>query len=180
MPGRKRQIGTRWVVNIDNTLYPVSVRPNETGFYIRHEKARISVFSNWVIGNRLFRGVVNDKTVSVKIDFVTGGFILTHAGSSIMATIRSPRVAELEKFMPPKTRSASSGNIIASPLAGLITTIKVAVGDLIQNGQELCVIEAMKMENIIWADFNGKIKNIAIQEGDQVNCGQNMFEFEVE
>lgn len=175
--GRARQIGTRWVVNIDGTLYPVYVQPHAEGYNIRHERERISIRSNWILGNRLFRGTVGGKTVSVKIDSCAGGYYLTHAGRTVKIAVRSPRIAELEQFMPVRS-GATRQTCLEAPISGMIAAIKATPGETVKAGQELLIIEAMKMENTIYAEHDCKIGTIHCKQGDSVNSGQVLIEFD--
>jgi biotin carboxyl carrier protein len=67
---------------------------------------------------------------------------------------------------------------IASPLAGSISSVLVNVGDMVEKGDVILIISAMKMENKITAKSSGKIKYINCNEGDQVNKGAILIEFE--
>jgi propionyl-CoA carboxylase alpha chain len=177
LPGLKRQIGTRWVVHIDGTLYPVFIKPSSHGYKIRYERERLAVSSNWMLGSRLFKGTVNDKPVSVKIENFASGYYLTHAGRTVKVMVRTPRVAELEQFMPIKTGGEQQHQLTA-PLSGLLTNIKVTVGEEVKPGQEICIIEAMKMENIIYSEQNAKVSSINVQPGENVSAGQVIIEFD--
>lgn len=179
LAGRPRQIGTRWVVTIDDETYPVYVQPRAdgNGYAIRYERERIYIRSNWVLGSRLFRGTVNDKNISVQTDSFAGGYYLTHAGRTVKATIRSPRIAELEQFMITKNITSQT-MCLEAPISGMISAIKVEPGDIIKAGQELLIIEAMKMENTIYADHECTIASIHIKQGDSVSAGQMLIEFE--
>lgn len=178
IPGRERQIGTRWVVSVDNDHYPVYARITREGFAITLEKDdKIITKSNWIIGSKLFKAVVDDKNVSVKIEHFAGGYLLTYAGRTVRAKVRSPRVAELEKFMPEKDSSQGQRELKA-PISGLVVAIKVEKGEEVKPGQDLVIIEAMKMENTIKAISAAKVAEISIQKGDAVASGQLMIEFE--
>ncbi|AIL65835.1 Acetyl-/propionyl-coenzyme A carboxylase alpha chain [Rickettsiales bacterium Ac37b] len=170
------RIGTRWVVNIDGNLYPVVIKPTSKGYNIRYERERLSVRSSWMPGNRLFRGIVNDKTVSIKINDDEQGCYLTHAGRTVKISVRLPRIAELERFMPVKSNIKHSNNLIA-PLAGKVVAIKVAEGEEVKAGQELVLLEAMKMENSIHTEHKAIIKKIYAEIGENVSSGQVLIEF---
>lgn len=170
------RIGTRWVVNIDGNLYPVVIKPTATGYNLRYERERLSVRSSWMPGNRLFRGIVNDKTVSVKINDDEYGCYLTHAGRTVKISVRLPRIAELERFMPIKSNIKHSNHLLA-PLAGKVVAIKVAEGEEVKPGQELVLLEAMKMENSIHAEHKATIGKIYTKVGENVSSGQVLIEF---
>lgn len=176
--GRDRQISTRWVVGIDDKLYPIFIKPVEQGYHVRFERTRIFVRSNWLLGSNLFHGIVNDKTISVKISSNDGGYNLTHAGVSVLAKVRLPRVAELEQYMQVKSLDSITDSIIVAPISGKIVAVKVAPGDEVKPGQELMLIEAMKMENVICATKKAKVTKLHVQVNDLVNVNQDIIELE--
>ena len=179
-PDQVRRVGTRWVVNIDGDQYPVIIKPVFTefskGYNIRFESTRIQVRANWTIGNNIFRGNVNGRSIRVGINITREGYYLTHLARKVKVFVRSPRVAELEQFMPEKNHEEQQTNLTAS-LSGVITAVHVAVGDQVKAGQKLMAIEAMKMENIITAAADAVIEKIHISAGDQVATGQELIDF---
>jgi propionyl-CoA carboxylase alpha chain len=177
MPERNVQIGTRWVISIDEQMYPIFIKPIEQGFSIRFEKKRLYVVSNWVLGSNLFKGIVNNKSISVKIDRFEGGYILNHAGVTSKVRVRSPRVAELEKFMPTTTEDISKYEI-TSPIAGKVMQVNIAVGDIVKPGQEVVIIEAMKMENSVTVDTNAIVKQVFVKTGESVLANQVIIELD--
>jgi biotin carboxyl carrier protein len=73
---------------------------------------------------------------------------------------------------------AASGNAVTAPIPGVITEVKVTAGDSVTYGQELCVLEAMKMKNSIRANHDGTIAKVLIATGDQVQQGRVLMEFQ--
>jgi len=176
-PGRERAIGARWVVNVEGEDYNIYVRPDQDhGYFITHNRRLIAVKTQWKLGRRLFQATVNGKPVSVQIKHLEEGYILTYGGSDVVVRVRSPRVAELAQFMP-KPKDKNKHDRLLAPIAGLIKTIKVKEGDEIKAGQELLVLEAMKMENVIYADHETTITKIAIVEKDTVAVDQLLIQF---
>ncbi len=170
------RIGTRWIVYIDDAAYPVFIKPVDSGFNIRNGQSKIYVRSNWLIGNKLFTGEVNDKKVNVKIDHISTGYSLIHAGIKVKVFVRSPRMAELESIIP-KIHYKECKRELTAPLSGAIVGIEVAENDTIVEGQTLVVLSAMKMENIIVAEQSGVITKIYVKQGDHVSTGQLLIEF---
>lgn len=68
----------------------------------------------------------------------------------------------------PKTAATGAGKAVTSPLPGVIIAVKVNVGDTVKAGQEVAVLEAMKMENSIEADHDGTVTAIHVSKGDSV------------
>ncbi|MCZ6886459.1 MAG: acetyl/propionyl/methylcrotonyl-CoA carboxylase subunit alpha [Rickettsia endosymbiont of Ixodes persulcatus] len=170
------KIGTRWVVTIDDKLFPVLITPVENGYNIRHESDRIYIRSNWNLGNELFTAIINGKKTNVKIENIRTGYLLSHAGISVKAFVRSPRISELEALMVSKVVVEESTELQA-PLSGQIASIKVTEGQQVIAGQEIMVLTAMKMENLILAEREGKIAKIYVNEKDNVVRGQILLEF---
>lgn len=71
-----------------------------------------------------------------------------------------------------------TGNVISSPMPGRIFKMNVKVGDMVVKGQEILVLEAMKMENSIMSDYAGKVKQVFVAEGDSVAVDTMMMEIE--
>jgi methylmalonyl-CoA carboxyltransferase small subunit len=67
---------------------------------------------------------------------------------------------------------------VISPIAGTVMEVKCRAGDEVKNGQELLVIEAMKMETAISAPRDGKVKSVPVAAGDSVRENQLLVEFE--
>ena len=178
---REKQISDRWVVMIDDQPYLVNLL-EKSGEYIKVEcdKKEIELKSSWNNGEKLFRGLVNEKSIGVKIreNNRTGSYLLQYSGSDVFVSVMSPRNAELSKFMPKIQKNAKPVNL-TSPITGKIIRFKVQEGEEVKAGQELVVIEAMKMENSIRTDHNVVIKKIKFMEGEPVGIGQVVMEFEV-
>ncbi len=176
-PGRERAIGARWVVNVDGVDYTVYARPDQdVGYFITQNRKLISVKSAWRLGNRLFQGTINGEPASVQIKHLQEGYLLSYSGADVAVRVRTPRVAELAQFMPPP-RDKNRKDQLKAPIAGLVVNLKVSEGDLVKQGQELIVIEAMKMENVIYADHETTIKKINVSAKESVQVDQVLIEF---
>ncbi|MBO5107301.1 MAG: acetyl-CoA carboxylase biotin carboxyl carrier protein subunit [Bacteroidales bacterium] len=68
----------------------------------------------------------------------------------------------------PKPAASGAGKAVTSPLPGVIIAVKVNVGDSVKAGQEVAVLEAMKMENSIEAEHDGTVTAIHVAKGDSV------------
>jgi len=177
VPGRGPAIGSRWVVSVDGQSYPIYVRGRDYGYDISYDKGIIVVRSSWKLGRKLVQGTINGKQVSVRMRYLNEGYLLSHGGSEVKAVVRSPRIAELAAYMP-KESNGSKKNQVVAPIAGMITALRVKEGDEVKGGAELYVIEAMKMENVIYADYDCKVKKICVAEKESVQADQVIIEFE--
>ena len=173
---------TRLVVDIDGKKFLCDIHDNEDDdgeFKVEYGTGYSALKTSWKHGDKVFRGNVNGKDINVKIinDDYAGNYVFQYMGSAINVSVRSTRVSELEQFMPEKEQVKKPTNL-KSPISGRLTRIKVAVGDSILAGGELCCIEAMKMENVIRTDFDVKIKAINKEANDLLNTGDIIMEFE--
>lgn len=176
-PGRERAIGARWVVNVDGVDYPVYARPDQDqGYFITQNRKLIAVRTQWRLGNRLFQGTVNNEPVSAQIRHLQEGYLISYSGADVIVRVRTPRVAELAQFMPPP-QDKNRKDQLKAPIAGLIVGLRVKEGQTVKPGQELLVIEAMKMENVIYADHETTIKKVNIGEKDTCQIDQVLIEF---
>src|SRR3989338_2923967 len=176
---REKQISERWVVIIDDKPYLVSiVDRNDELLVLECDHKEITIKTSWNNGEKLFRAIVNGRNVGVKIreNNNTGSYLLQYSGLDAFITVYSPRIAELSKFMPKIEKNAKPVNM-TSPITGKIVRFKVKEGEEIKAGQELVIIEAMKMENSIRTDHDVKIGKIKFKEGETVAIGQVVIEF---
>jgi len=177
VPGRERAIGARWVVNVDGEDYTIYERADQNeGYFITHNRKLISVKTQWTLGRRLFQGTVNGKPVSVQIKHLEEGYKLTYGGSDVVVRVRTPRVAELAQFMP-KAQDRNKKEELKAPIAGLIVSMKVKEGQPVKAGQELVVIEAMKMENVIYADHDTTVTQVLVADKESVSVDQILIKF---
>lgn len=115
-----------------------------------------------------FQITVGDKTYTALVEEVEE----SPAVPMQSVTASTPSVAPPPSSAQPKMHSPGE---IASPLAGAILKINVKVGDTVEPGQALIVLEAMKMENIIHSSFSGTVKSISVSVGDAVEEGQALM-----
>jgi glutaconyl-CoA/methylmalonyl-CoA decarboxylase subunit gamma len=78
---------------------------------------------------------------------------------------------------PLSASAADKNKVVVAPIPGVILSIKVKEGDTVEFGQELCVLEAMKMKNLIRANRAGKISSVSVATGDQVRHGQVLLNY---
>ena len=89
--------------------------------------------------------------------------------------VRTPSKSSME---PVKISSPSSKSTITAPIPGVVFALKMKVGDVIKEDDQVMILEAMKMENSIAAEKGGKITAVHVKVGQQVLQGEVMIEFE--
>ncbi|PUE39172.1 acetyl/propionyl/methylcrotonyl-CoA carboxylase subunit alpha [Limnohabitans sp. Hippo3] len=100
-----------------------------------------------------------------------------HNGTRIEALVMSPRMAELHKLMPYKAPPDLSRYVL-SPMPGLLVDVAVQPGQKVQAGERVAVIEAMKMENVLFAAQDGVVKKVVAAKGESLTVDQMIVEFE--
>ncbi len=113
---------------------------------------------------RPVRAIVDGETMVVDVETTAAAAPAVAAPAAPVPSAPAPAAA------PPSAASASPGTITA-PLPGTVVSISVAVGERVERGQELCVLEAMKMNNPIRALGPGTVAEIFIRVGEQVPHG---------
>ena len=98
-------------------------------------------------------------------------------GTEYDVSILTPREAELSQYMIPKEEIDLSKSLL-SPMPGALVSVAVEVGDEVEPGQELAVVEAMKMQNVLRAEQKGKVKGIVASAGSSLDVDQLILEFE--
>ncbi len=161
---------------------PVSIEPGPDGATVTFEgdgddaPACHLVSGDWWPGERLFDGAVDGRPLVVQIDARPIGLALGWAGSTVEAMLLTPRTAALRALMPTRTAGDAAGRL-ASPMPGLLVSIAVAEGQAVHAGQELAVVEAMKMENVLRAERDGVVQRILARPGDSLAVDQAILEF---
>ena len=100
-----------------------------------------------------------------------------HNGTRIEALVMSPRMAELHQLMPFKAPPDLS-RFVLSPMPGLLVEVSVQPGQKVQAGERVAVIEAMKMENVLFAAQDGVVKKVVAAKGESLTVDQMIVEFE--
>lgn len=112
----------------------------------------------------------------VTADKVTKSFTFKINGKNYTVELKDKFDLLLEK-MGMNSAAAGKINHIKAPMPGLIIELKVKAGDLVKPGDQLLILEAMKMENILKSQGEGIVKNVKVKKGDIVEKGQVLVEF---
>lgn len=177
MDNHERRVGDDWVVQIDGKVFPVSVSADTAGANVMFEDGTsIRVCGDWQPGKKIANMSANDNKLVIKIGKLTGGFRMRTRGADLRVLVRTPRQAELSKYMREKVPPDTS-KLLLCPMPGLIVKIDVELGQEVQEGQPLCTVEAMKMENILRAERTGIVAKINSNVGDSLAVDDVILEF---
>ena len=134
------------------------------------------VRSTWRPGAPVWSGTIDGATVAFQVRPRSNGVVLIHGGAVAEVHVYTAREAELAALMPVKP-VGDGGRVVLCPMPGLVTAIRVAVGQEVKIGEPLAVMEAMKMENVLLAERDGVIASIGAKPGDSVAVDAVLFEF---
>ena len=177
MDGHGRSVPDDWVVIMHGEHHPVTVVPTDGGHDVRYEGSDYAVQSDWQFGDHLYSGTINNVAVSVQIHRDNQKYRLLHGGHQCDLSILTPREAELMKLMIEKEPPDVSRHLLA-PMPGLLISIAVKEGDEVKAGEELAVLEAMKMENTLRAERNGIVAKVHFEAGASIEVDELIMELE--
>jgi propionyl-CoA carboxylase alpha chain len=139
-------------------------------------RTTLDVAADWWLGNPLWRGHVGKRPVAVQVRPILNGYDLTWRGTQAKAYVYTEREAALAALMPEKAAPDTS-KLLLCPMPGLVKAIHVSAGQEVKVGEALCVVEAMKMENILKAERDAKVKAIKAKAGDSLAVDAVIMEF---
>jgi propionyl-CoA carboxylase alpha chain len=173
----KPNVGADYVVMIDQQQLPVTVAETAEGHAVIGPAGSIELADDWRPGDTLYKGRADGRAFTVQIDRSGIGYRLSQGGIELRLNVLSPRAAELARLMPIK-QPPDMSRFLLSPMPGLLVSLAVQPGDEVKAGQELAVIEAMKMENLLRAERDGKVSKLHAATGDSLAVDQTILEFE--
>ncbi|HKL65471.1 MAG TPA: acetyl/propionyl/methylcrotonyl-CoA carboxylase subunit alpha [Roseovarius sp.] len=178
MDNHERHVGEDWVVSLQGESYRVTVAADREGASVRFgDGATLRVTSDWTPGDQLARLDVDGSPLVLKVGKITQGFRIRSRGADLKVNIRTPRQAELAALMPEKL-AADTSKMLLCPMPGMIVKVDVAEGEEVQEGQALCTVEAMKMENILRAERKATVAKVNAAPGDSLAVDDVIMEFE--
>jgi propionyl-CoA carboxylase alpha chain len=138
------------------------------------------ICTSWHLGGARLRGTVNGQDFSAQVERGVGknplAIRVIHNGTRLDALVLSPRAAELHALMPFKAPPDMSRYVL-SPMPGLLVDVAVQVGQKVQAGERVAVIEAMKMENVLFAMADGVVGKVLAGKGESLTVDQPIVEF---
>ena len=174
--GRQRIVAEEWVVLLHGDAFPVEARITDGGYELALDGADIVIETGWKLGEPLFQGILDGRPFSLQVERTGIAYRLVRGGAEVDILVLNSRAAELQALMPEKIAPDTS-RFLLSPMPGLLTSLAVAVGEAVKAGDELAVVEAMKMENVLRAERDGVIKAIKAQPGESLAVDQVILEF---
>ncbi|MGJ7541863.1 acetyl-CoA carboxylase biotin carboxylase subunit [Variovorax sp. LT1R16] len=188
LEGHGVKVGEQFVVvelgaDGQNVQHPVSVSDfhGKTGASaVTVGDKHYKIDSGFALGAIRVQGIVNDKPFVAQVERGAGknplALRIAHNGTQIEAMVLSPLGARLQQLMPYKAPPDLS-KFLMSPMPGLLVEVSVQPGQHVQAGEKLAVIEAMKMENVLFASQDGVVGKISAAKGESLAVDQIIMDF---
>jgi propionyl-CoA carboxylase alpha chain len=178
MDNHERKVGSDWNVKLQGESFDVVTKADPEGATVAFgDGSEMRVSGDWTPGDQLAEMTVDGAPLVLKVGKISGGFRIRTRGADLKVHVRTPRQAELAALMPEKLPPDTS-KMLLCPMPGLVVKLDVEVGDEVQEGQALCTIEAMKMENILRAEKKGVVSKVNAGAGDSLAVDDVIMEFE--
>ena len=179
--GHERLVSDNWMVirlnKGGNEHHPVIAKPISGGYHVEYKGETYELKSDWKLGESLFNGTCNGVPFTLQVERHKTKYSLFHWGTRADFMVMSARAAELLALMPEKLPPDLS-KFLLSPMPGLLREVAVTVGQDVKAGEKLAVIEAMKMENILKAEQDCKVKKVLGVAGQSLAVDEIIIEFE--
>jgi propionyl-CoA carboxylase alpha chain len=178
MGNHERRVGSDWVVALQGEEFPVTTAADKAGATVTFaDGAAMRVSSDWTPGDPLARLDIDGRPLTLKVGKIPMGFRIRTRGADLKVHVRTPRQADLARLMPEKALPDTS-KFLLCPMPGLVVKLDVTEGDTVEEGQALCTVEAMKMENILRAERKAVVKKIRAGAGTSLAVDDVIMEFE--
>lgn len=166
-----------WVVVVDDEHHPITVTRTSGSWEVLTAGTTQRVVTAWAPGNALFHGEINGVALTFQLDGNGNDYRLSHRGTENSVLVLRPGAAKLLRRMPKKAPPDLSKFLLA-PMPGLLVKLTAAAGDEVKAGEELAVVEAMKMENSLRAAQDGVVKTVMAEVGGSLAVDEAIMEFE--
>ncbi|XP_074845750.1 propionyl-CoA carboxylase alpha chain, mitochondrial isoform X2 [Carettochelys insculpta] len=166
-------------VQLGDGTFSATVSNNGSTFSVEVDGMKLNVTSEWNLASPLLSVTIDgtQRTIQCLSRDAAGNISIQFLGTVYKLRILTKLAAELNKYMPEKAVEDTS-SILRSPMPGTVVAVSVKPGDLVSDGQEICVIEAMKMQNSLIAAKSGKVKAVHCKAGETVGEGDLLVELE--
>ena len=166
-----------YFLTINKKKYPIKIKDEKNSIKILYKNSLFILKSSWNLYDGLIEVQINKKKYLLQFDKFRNHFSISYLDYSIDFDFSDETTAKFAKHMLEEEKADLSKYLLA-PMPGKIISVNVKEGQKIKTGENLLVLEAMKMENLITADKDVKIKKINIKNNDAVEVDQILIEFD--
>ncbi len=167
-----------WVAIVGRKHVPVNInyQMGEAELEFVDDKKTHTLSTQWKPGMSMMELVFDDQTYALSIAQADEGYVLRRLGVEARIKVCTPAQAEMHARLPEKQKPDTS-KLIMSPMPGLVVSVAVTVGQEVKAGEAVCIVEAMKMQNIIRAEADGTVKTVTASAGASVAADEVLVEF---
>ncbi|WP_372827508.1 biotin carboxylase N-terminal domain-containing protein [Polaromonas sp.] len=188
MPGHGVTVGEEFVVvglgaagkNTSQAAWVKDYQAQSGSSRVETGASSYEICSNWHLGGARIRGTANGQPFAAQVERGVGrnplAIRIAHNGTRLDAMVLTPRAAKLHALMPYKAPPDMS-RFVLSPMPGLLVEVAVQPGQKVQAGERVAVIEAMKMENVLFATADGVVGKVLATKGESLSVDQPIVEF---
>ncbi|MFL0810279.1 MAG: acetyl/propionyl/methylcrotonyl-CoA carboxylase subunit alpha [Agarilytica sp.] len=177
MPGHECNVPNDWIVLFGENRFPVTADLSEDGFEVKLNANTYSIESDWQLGEPLFKANINGRDVCMQVERKDSAYKIFYRGAEVQALVLTPIAAEMNNYMLEK-EAPDLSKFLMSPMPGLLVSLSAEEGKEVKEGEELAVLEAMKMENSLRAEKDGVVKKVSATVGDSLMVDHIIVEFE--
>ncbi|MDA0824421.1 MAG: acetyl/propionyl/methylcrotonyl-CoA carboxylase subunit alpha [Proteobacteria bacterium] len=175
--GRVPQPTREYVARSAKEELPLTVNLAGQGYQVSAGGKDYAVTTDWQLHDYVFHASINNEDFAVQVDRKQLSWRVANGGRVADIRVLTARAAELIHLIPEK-QPPDLSKFLLSPMPGLLVRLQVSEGDEVKAGQELAVVEAMKMENSLRATQDAVISVLRAAAGDLLVAGQSILEFE--
>ncbi|ODT48208.1 acetyl/propionyl/methylcrotonyl-CoA carboxylase subunit alpha [Devosia sp. 63-57] len=170
---------SRWHVQVGERAETVVLHQHGPDILVDLDWRSEAVRLSWQPGDTLAHlDWSGGRHAVLKVNPTTSGFRIRYRGADLKVLVLQPHVAHYLKYMPVKVPPDMS-RFLLCPMPGQVVRIDVKEGDVVEDGQTLAVVEAMKMENVLKAEKRARVSKVHVVPGAVLAVDQVMLEFEV-
>jgi propionyl-CoA carboxylase alpha chain len=177
LPGHTARVGDDWIAALGADRHALKVETRGETYVVRGSDWELSVDTEWQPGDLVMSAALGGEACSAQIERTGPLLRLSHAGYAVQVLVVPEHLAPVMPLIPMKA-PPDLGRYLLSPMPGLLVSLAVQQGEEVKAGQELAVVEAMKMENVLRAERDGKIARVHATAGASLAVDQAILEFE--
>ena len=167
-----------YVLTLNKKKYSIQIKEGEkNSIKIIYKNASFKIKSFWKVNENLIEVLINKKKYLLQFDKFKNHFSITYLDYSVDFSFLDKNTSKFEKYML-EEEDVDLSKYLLAPMPGKIVSINVKDGQKIKSGENLLILEAMKMENLITATKDAKIKKINVKSNDAVEADQILIEFD--
>lgn len=165
-----------YFVTIQGDAVEVEIEPEEGHALVRIQGVSFNIAGDYQPGKGIQEFLINGEAMRFRLENQQQRLVLARHGQEVKTRAMTQREHDLYAVMPEK-RAPDTLNQIISPMPGKVIAVHVSAGERVKPGARICVLEAMKMENVLYADIEAMVEEVLVRQGDTVDADQLLVRF---